>query len=99
MWNAKDYFTIALEKEKPIGYVFTCPACGDRLDMVFRTFPYSDEFRQRIIEEYKYDPQDNVWDEAGSLQDDNLSLHPSIVHMGCPYQGHYWITEGKIINC
>lgn len=99
MWEAKDYFTVAIEKETPIGYVFTCPACGEVLDMVFRTLPFSDEFRKKIIDTYKYDPQDNVWDEAGNLEKGTLSLHPSIVHMGCPNGGHYWIRDGMILNC
>lgn len=99
MWNVEDYFQVALQEETVFGYVFKCPACGEVLDMVFRTLPFSDEFRKKCIETYKYDPQDSVWDQRGSLEDHTLSLHPSIVHMGCVKGGHYWIRDGKIINC
>lgn len=104
MWDARNYFEpyyedYAEQIQHQVGYVFTCPACGEKLDMVFRTLPYSTEFRKKCIEQYKYDPQDNVWDEDGSLRLGTLSLHPSIVHMGCKNGGHYWIRDGKIINC
>lgn len=98
-WDTNDYFQVAVENKIEIGYVFTCPACNETLDMVFRTLPFSDEFRKQCIDKYKYDPQDNVWDQSGKLEEGNLSLHPSIVHMGCSNGGHYWIRDGKIFNC
>lgn len=98
MWDARNFMEQISKPTAPrFGYKFTCPKCRETLEI--RTLKYDEEFRKQVYATYKYDVEENRWDEAGDIHAGTLCIHPSVVCVGCEQGGHYWVRDGKIINC